>query len=117
VLINLALNAIQATPAGGRVMITLDATERGVRLTVEDTGAGIPEGLLAKVREPFFTTKQRGTGLGLAIVERRLVDLGGHLEIESPLGEAGGTRVAADVVVGAAGSSEAAGVDKMHARQ
>jgi signal transduction histidine kinase len=116
VLINLTLNAVQATPPGGRVAIALEPTARGVRLSVEDTGAGIPEGLLAKVREPFFTTKQRGTGLGLAIVERRLADLGGHLEIESPLGESGGTRVSADVVVDAA-AGEVAGVDKVHARQ
>jgi signal transduction histidine kinase len=54
--------------------------------------------------QPFFTTKQRGTGLGLAIVERRLAELGSHLDIESPLGADGGTRVRADVLVSQAAS-------------
>jgi signal transduction histidine kinase len=99
VLMNLAQNAIQATPAGGRVGIRLEGHDARVRVEVEDTGPGIPVELRAKVREPFFTTKQRGTGLGLAIVERRLAELGGRLEIESPLDERGGTRVWAEVAV------------------
>jgi len=108
VLMNLTLNAIQATPAGGRVDLSLQATPRGVALGVEDTGCGIPEELRVKVREPFFTTKQRGTGLGLAIVERRLVELGGHLEIFSPITEGAGTRVSAEVVVDGADAAPAA---------
>jgi signal transduction histidine kinase len=99
VLMNLAQNAIQATPAGGRVAIRLEGHAERVRVEVSDTGPGIPVELRAKVREPFFTTKQRGTGLGLAIVERRLAELGGRLEIESPLDERGGTRVWAEVAV------------------
>lgn len=122
VLMNLALNAIQATPPGGSILVELDATERGVRLAVEDTGPGIPEALRTKIREPFFTTKQRGTGLGLAIVERRLAELGGLLLIESPLAPAGGTRVWAEVVVDggpdrALTDDQAADVDRPHARQ
>lgn len=118
VLMNLGLNAIQATSADGRVALTLGATDQGVRLAVEDTGAGIPESLLNRVREPFFTTKQRGTGLGLAIVDRRLAEHGGHLRIESPYGPAGGTRVSADVAVEAPGGRRpAAVVDKAHAPQ
>lgn len=117
VLINLALNAIQATPHGGEVAVSLAGTERGARLEVRDTGSGVPAGLLTKIREPFFTTKQRGTGLGLAIVERRLVELGGHLEIESPVAGTTGTRVWADVVLGPAAAAGASDVDTAQARQ
>lgn len=99
VLMNLTINAVQATAPGGSVEIRLETTPRGVRFAVEDTGCGIPEALRLKIREPFFTTKQRGTGLGLAIVDRRLAELGGHLEIESPLSADGGTRVSSEIVV------------------
>jgi signal transduction histidine kinase len=106
VLLNLGLNAIQATPEEGSVTVRLDTVGNAVHLEVEDTGCGIPDALRVKVLEPFFTTKQRGTGLGLAIVERRLAELGGHLEITSPLAEGRGTRVAADVTVGVIERSE-----------
>ncbi len=118
VLINLALNAIQATPPRGSVVVTLEGTDRGARLEVVDSGHGIPAPLQTKVREPFFTTKQRGTGLGLAIVERRLVELGGHLEIESPLQGSEGTRVWADVKFSTPATPlEPADVDTAHAGQ
>ncbi|MGB5037934.1 MAG: ATP-binding protein [Blastocatellia bacterium] len=97
VLINLGLNAIQATPPGGRVGIALNGADERVALSVEDTGPGIPDDLKRKVREPFFTTRQRGTGLGLAIVERRLVEFGGNIHIESPITDGGGTRVSAEI--------------------
>jgi signal transduction histidine kinase len=99
VLLNLALNAVHATPSGGSVEIRIETTERGLRLEVLDTGPGIPPATLERVREPFFTTKQRGTGLGLAIVERRLADLGGALVLESPVVDGRGTRASAEVVV------------------
>lgn len=97
VLINLGLNAIQATPAGGHVEIALNGAGERVELSVEDTGSGIPDDLKRKVREPFFTTRQRGTGLGLAIVERRLVEFGGNIHIESPITDGRGTRVSAEI--------------------
>jgi signal transduction histidine kinase len=117
VLINLALNAIQAVPPGGRVDVTLSATDAGVRLEVEDTGPGIPEALVNKVREPFFTTKLRGTGLGLAIVDRRLAEVGGRLRLESPLGPNGGTRATVDIVEAADPRPPGGVVDKVHAPQ
>ncbi len=97
VLMNLGLNAVQATPEGGSVGIFLDGSDDAVQMAVEDTGTGIPDDLKLKVREPFFTTRQRGTGLGLAIVERRLVELGGHMRIESPITDGAGTRVSAEI--------------------
>ncbi|MCC6742399.1 MAG: hypothetical protein IT175_00930 [Acidobacteria bacterium] len=97
VLINLGLNAVQSTPDGGHVEIRIDGGGETVRLSVEDTGAGIPDELQLKVREPFFTTRQRGTGLGLAIVERRLTELGGFMRIESPITSGLGTRVSFEI--------------------
>ncbi len=90
ILMNLTLNALQATPPGGRV--TLGARREGERLLVEvaDTGPGMAPDRLRKVFEPFFTTRPGGTGLGLSI-SRQLADLnGGGLSLESRPGE--GTR-------------------------
>ena len=70
ILINLCLNAIQAMPAGGRLTLATRFLRGMVRLTVRDTGPGIPEEIRDKIFLPFFTTKPvgQGTGLGLAVV-------------------------------------------------
>lgn len=86
-LVNLLLNAQQATPAGGRVRVVTrrGELERTVRIEVHDSGPGVPEDIRRRVFEPFFTTKaeQGGTGLGLAVC-RALVDrLGGKLELDN----------------------------------
>jgi signal transduction histidine kinase len=80
---NLVLNALQATPAGGRVNLAVDATNGELAITVEDTGAGVPPDLRERIWEPFFTTRQRGTGLGLAIVRKRLQEVGGSAALGS----------------------------------
>ena len=107
VLVNLVVNARDAMPHGGRLVIATggaeltdaDARERRgarpgrfVRLEVSDDGAGIPPELLAHVFEPFFTTKEfgRGTGLGLSTVYGIVRQSGGFIELESTPGE--GTR-------------------------
>ncbi|MGH7282329.1 MAG: two-component system sensor histidine kinase NtrB [Polyangiaceae bacterium] len=76
-LVNLLVNAVQAMPDGGRLIVDLDcARERdreAVSITVRDTGRGIPADELSRVFEPFFTTRASGTGLGLALV-RRIVE-------------------------------------------
>jgi two-component system NtrC family sensor kinase len=66
----LAMNALEATPARGRVSIEATRDGDGVRLEVADTGAGIPKEHLDRIFEPFFTTKEagKGVGLGLAVV-------------------------------------------------
>lgn len=69
-LLNLALNAIDAMPDGGRLTVTVVSTPHGVELEVADTGTGLSEDSLQRAFEPFFTTKSGGTGLGLAIVYR-----------------------------------------------
>jgi signal transduction histidine kinase len=65
--LNLFMNAHEATPPGGSLMIDLARADEQVAITVADTGPGIPADLLERVFDPFFTTKQRGSGLGLTI--------------------------------------------------
>lgn len=69
-LLNLALNAIDAMPAGGRLSICGRADVDGVEIEVGDSGPGLNDEALTRAFEPFFTTKRNGTGLGLAIVAR-----------------------------------------------
>jgi signal transduction histidine kinase len=84
VLLNLTLNALEATPAGGDVRLSARSIGRVLQIDVEDRGPGIPRALRRRVFEPFFSSKpDRPGGLGLAI-SRRLVD------------EAGGTLAAGD---------------------
>ncbi len=87
---NLVLNARDALPAGGRIQVRCVALPHGgIRLTVQDDGTGMPPEVVARLGEPFFTTKGegRGTGLGLASVRSILDKLGGALQVESVQGE------------------------------
>ena len=74
---NLLINALQATPAGGRVRVEARACGDHLIVAVTDTGAGVAAELRERIWEPFFTTRQRGTGLGLAIVRKRIEEVGG----------------------------------------
>jgi PAS domain S-box-containing protein len=100
-LLNLAVNARDAMPKGGSIVITADAVEVGadeipnlaggryVRLAVTDSGEGMDEATLARAIEPFFTTKGpgRGTGLGLSVVHGVAIQSGGRLLMKSRIGE------------------------------
>jgi signal transduction histidine kinase/CheY-like chemotaxis protein len=94
VVLNLTLNAIQASQAGGSIVISVDsdgppAEPTGIRIRFQDSGEGISEEDLERIFDPFFTTKDpdRGTGLGLMISHQIVADHGGSIEVESTLGE------------------------------
>jgi len=89
--LNLAVNALQASPQGGRLTIETAVGESEVTVTVEDTGAGMPADLVNRVCEPFFTTRPGRMGLGLAICQEVAGKHGGQLVIDSEPGR--GTRV------------------------
>ena len=85
--LNLAQNAIQAMPKGGRLTIDCAAMpNRRVRVRVEDTGVGIAPENLTKIFELYYTTKERGTGVGLSMVYRTIQIHNGEIDVESTVG-------------------------------
>lgn len=91
---NLIINAVQAMPDGGEILVTAENIELDehahplksgsyVRLSIKDQGKGIPEQCLDKIFDPYFTTKEKGTGLGLATAFSIINRHGGHLYCES----------------------------------
>ncbi|MFQ5737642.1 MAG: PAS domain S-box protein [Acidobacteriota bacterium] len=91
VLWNIILNAVQASKNRGEVRFILDADSEFAILSVEDSGSGIPPGLLKRVFRPFVTTKATGVGLGLSICKKIMDAHHGSISIESHLGQ--GSRV------------------------
>jgi len=87
VLVNLCKNAIQAMSRGGVLKLCTEPREDGVCLIVADTGGGIPQEMLSRIFEPFYTTKKKGSGLGLMIVQRIVRDHGGRIQLESNVGQ------------------------------
>ena len=88
VVMNLLLNAAQATPEGGRITVLAEQSPGGevVQIRIVDTGCGIPAEILPHVFEPFFTTKRgKGTGLGLSISQTYVRSHEGEIQIESAL--------------------------------
>jgi two-component system, cell cycle sensor histidine kinase and response regulator CckA len=111
VIMNLALNARDATPAGGLLMLTTSSVQiegestiagtppvgRSARLTVIDTGTGMTPDVRARMFEPFFTTKEvgKGTGLGMAVVHGIVKQCGGYIDIDTEPGR--GTTIRVDL--------------------
>jgi signal transduction histidine kinase len=98
-LMNLIINARDAMPEGGTIDVAIAKDERSpadspmLSIVVSDTGTGIPDDVLARVTEPFFTTKEagKGTGLGLSMVSGFAHQSGGEIRIESKVGQ--GSRI------------------------
>jgi len=83
VVMNLVLNAIQATPHGGLLRVELEREGSQARIAVEDSGPGVPAELRDKIFEPFFTTKRAGSGLGLPMVHAIAQQHGGAIRLEA----------------------------------
>ncbi len=82
VLVNLLLNACEATPAGGTVRVSAAVGDAGrIAIAVEDSGGGIPAAAREQIFEPFFTTKAQGSGLGLAIVHSVVAQHEGSISV------------------------------------
>ena len=89
-LLNLLLNAIDASINCNTISLATERKGDKVRLFIQDAGSGIPQDQIANIFKPFYTTKTRGSGLGLAIVDRIIKEHRGTIEVESEAGK--GTR-------------------------
>lgn len=86
-LLNVMLNAIEAMPGGGSIEIATSREDGFARVTVRDTGVGIPPENLPRIFDAYFSRKQGGTGLGLAITKRIIEDHDGRITVESAPGK------------------------------
>jgi signal transduction histidine kinase len=96
-LLNLILNAQQAMPRGGQLVVATDTTARGVCLHLIDTGTGMDEKTLARIFEAFYSTKPGGTGLGLPTTGKIVEAHGGTITCQSEVGR--GTRFTIELPV------------------
>ncbi|MBW3563797.1 MAG: GAF domain-containing protein [Acidobacteria bacterium] len=87
ILANLVSNSRDAMGGSGQVVLRLNDEQTAARLSVSDSGAGIPPEHVQKIFEPLFTTKRLGTGLGLAVARQMIESHGGSLEVASELGK------------------------------
>jgi two-component system sensor histidine kinase HydH len=79
--LNILINAMQAMPEGGKIHIEIGSSGNTVTIYFEDEGEGIPEDILNKIWDPFFTTKEKGTGLGLGIVKNIIESHRGSIQV------------------------------------
>ncbi|MBW1637094.1 MAG: two-component sensor histidine kinase [Deltaproteobacteria bacterium] len=82
-LLNIFVNALQAIGEEGQVQVSTSNSRGGIRISVRDSGPGIPEEKIDQIFKPFFTDKNRGTGLGLAITKSIVDSHGGKISVES----------------------------------
>lgn len=86
VLLNLFINAIDAMPHGGKIEIKIRQEKNYLVMSVGDSGSGIESDCLAKIFDPFFTSKPKGSGLGLALVNKIVRAHGGYINVSSETG-------------------------------
>jgi signal transduction histidine kinase len=86
VVLNLILNAIDATDAGGHIQVHAEATDQTLAIRVEDDGSGIGPEHVSRLFQPYFTTKKHGTGLGLFVTRKLILEHGGDIEVASEPG-------------------------------
>ncbi|WP_417381868.1 two-component system sensor histidine kinase NtrB [Gimesia sp.] len=86
VLLNLALNALQAMPDGGTLSISLQQEGEWLRIKVTDTGKGIPAEFRDRIFDPYFTTRNDGTGMGLALCEKIVRQHDGTIDVKTGAG-------------------------------
>jgi two-component system NtrC family sensor kinase len=96
VILNMIINAFDATEPGGKVIVSTDLTvsgitrgQKGIEIAIADTGSGIPAEHLDKLFDPFFTTKEvgQGTGLGLSVSYGIIERHGGTIRVQSEVGK------------------------------
>ena len=95
--LNILINAMQAMPEGGKIHVAIQSTDNTVKIFFEDDGEGIPQNLMEKIWDPFFTTKAKGTGLGLGIVKNIIESHNGGIQISARPGA--GARVKVELPV------------------
>ena len=83
--LNVLINAVQASPEGGKIDISMVSDKR-IRIEIFNEGKGIPQDVKSRIFEPFYTTKTEGTGLGLAITKRIVKEHGGAISLKSKSG-------------------------------
>ena len=89
IIVNTALNAIQAMPDGGSLTLRTKHIYNRIIIVVQDSGIGITPELTKRIFDPFFTTKEvdEGTGLGLAVTYSLIQQMGGNIDVESEPGK------------------------------
>ena len=107
--VNLALNALDAMPEGGALTVALTSEGHTVALRVRDTGVGMAPDVVDRIFDPFFTTKDagKGTGLGLAVAHRVVHDHGGDVRVSSRPG--GGSEFVVELPASTAPGGERSG--------
>ena len=94
-LLNVLRNAVQSTPAGARIRVSVDTEGAFVRCAVDDEGPGMPDEVVGRLGQPFVTTRATGTGMGLAVVRRIVEASGGRLSVAR--GALGGARLTLEI--------------------
>ncbi len=105
--VNLVVNAVQALPGGGTVVIEARPVDEAVEIAVRDDGPGIEPQNVERIFEPYFSTKAEGFGLGLAITQRIVEESGGRIRVESRPGA--GTTFRMSLPTGGASPAPTAG--------